>query len=62
MYILILFSLEIVNIVDIEPEPESNNNDYLKNLPLKRFKMTPEEFKQKFISHKKESSVFRFCF
>lgn len=52
-YILSLLPLEIAYITAREPIPEANNYDYVKNLLLKRFKMIPEEIRQKFVSHKK---------
>lgn len=40
-----------------ESYPEANYYDNVKNLLLKRFKMSPEEFRQKIISNKKEFST-----
>ena len=40
-----------------EPDPASNDYDHVKNLLLKRFKLTTEEFRQKFLSHKKQQSA-----
>lgn len=44
MYLLSLFSLEIVNIVARELDPVGNNYDYVKKKFLKRFKMSPKTF------------------
>lgn len=51
---------EIENIVNIsarEIQHEANNYDYVCIPLVKLFKITPEEFRQTFVSHKKESSA-----
>lgn len=58
-YASIKFTSVIVNILAREPDPLANNYDYVRNLLLKRFKMSLEEFKQKLKSHKKFISASR---
>ncbi|GFW35364.1 retrovirus-related Pol polyprotein from transposon 412 [Trichonephila clavipes] len=38
-----------------EPEEHAENYDYVKKLLLKRFKLSPEFFRQKFVQHQKKS-------
>lgn len=57
MLCISLLPLEIVNIVAEEPDPQANDCDHLKNLFLKHFKMSADKFKQKLVSHIKESSI-----
>ncbi|GFX22529.1 CCHC-type domain-containing protein [Trichonephila clavipes] len=45
-----LLPLEIV-----QPEEQAENYDYVKKLLLKRFKLSPEVFRQKFVQHQKKS-------
>ena len=56
MYLLKLLPLEFVNLVSRESHPVFNDYDHVKNLLLKRFKLTIKEFQQKFLSHKKQKS------
>lgn len=58
-YVLSLLLLKIVNVIARELDPVAKYYDYVKTLLLKRFKMTPEEFKQKLVTHKKEFLVSR---
>lgn len=58
-YLLSLLLLKIVDVVTREPDPVAKYYDYVKSLLLKRFKMTPEEFKQRLVTHKKEFLVSR---
>lgn len=64
MYFLSLLLLDIVNIIARESDSEANNYDYIKNLLFKHFKMTAEEFRQKFVSHRKKfpASWYDFAF
>ncbi|GFX65131.1 retrovirus-related Pol polyprotein from transposon 17.6 [Trichonephila clavipes] len=50
-----LLPLEIVQIIAREPEEQAKNYDYVKKLSLKRFKLSPEVFRQKFVQHQKKS-------
>ncbi|GFW30478.1 retrovirus-related Pol polyprotein from transposon 17.6 [Trichonephila clavipes] len=50
-----LLPLEIVQFIAREPEEQAENYDYVKKLLLKRFKLSPEFFRQKFVQHQKKS-------
>ncbi|GFW05405.1 retrovirus-related Pol polyprotein from transposon 17.6 [Trichonephila clavipes] len=50
-----LLPLEIVQCIAREPEEQAENYDYVKKLLLKRFKLSPEVFRQKFVQHQKKS-------
>ncbi|GFS56319.1 SCAN box domain-containing protein [Trichonephila clavipes] len=50
-----LLPLEIVQFIAREPEEQAENYDYVKKLLLKRFKLNPEVFRQKFVQHQKKS-------
>ncbi|GFX28600.1 retrovirus-related Pol polyprotein from transposon 17.6 [Trichonephila clavipes] len=50
-----LLPLEIVQFIAREPEEQAENYDYVKKLLLKRFKLSPEVFRQKFVQHQKKS-------
>ncbi|GFW28026.1 retrovirus-related Pol polyprotein from transposon 297 [Trichonephila clavipes] len=50
-----LLPLEIVQFIAREPEEQAKNYDYVKKLLLKRFKLSPEVFRQKFVQHQKKS-------
>lgn len=56
-YLLSLFPLEIVNIIARKPNSEVNDYEYVKNLIHNPFKMTPKEFREKFILYEKELSA-----
>ncbi|GFV98970.1 retrovirus-related Pol polyprotein from transposon 17.6 [Trichonephila clavipes] len=45
----------IVQFIAREPEEQAENYDYVKKLLLKRFKLSPEVFRQKFVQHQKKS-------
>ncbi|GFX35918.1 retrovirus-related Pol polyprotein from transposon 297 [Trichonephila clavipes] len=51
----VLLPLEIVQFIAREPEEQAENYDYVKKLLLKRFKLSPEVFRQKFVQHQKKS-------
>ncbi|GFX40871.1 retrovirus-related Pol polyprotein from transposon 17.6 [Trichonephila clavipes] len=51
-----LLPLEIVQFIAREPEEQAENYDYVKKLLLKRFKLSPEVFRQKFVQHQKKKS------
>ncbi|GFS58356.1 gypsy retrotransposon integrase-like protein 1 [Trichonephila clavipes] len=53
--VLGLLPLEIVQFIAREPEEQAENYDYVKKLLLKRFKLSPEVFRQKFVQHQKKS-------
>ena len=42
---------EIVQMIMREPEEQSESYDYVKSLLLKRYKLSPEKFRQLFYSH-----------
>ncbi|GFX69146.1 SCAN box domain-containing protein [Trichonephila clavipes] len=48
-------TLEIVQFIAREPKEQAENYDYVKKLLLKRFKLSPEVFRQKFVQHQKKS-------
>ncbi|GFV61747.1 retrovirus-related Pol polyprotein from transposon 17.6 [Trichonephila clavipes] len=50
-----LLPLEIVQFIARETEEQAENYDYVKKLLLKRFKLSPEDFRQKFAQHQKKS-------
>ncbi|GFV97483.1 retrovirus-related Pol polyprotein from transposon 297 [Trichonephila clavipes] len=50
-----LLPLEIMQFIAREPEEQAENYDYVKKLLLKRFKLSPEVFRQKFVQHQKKS-------
>ncbi|GFW04423.1 retrovirus-related Pol polyprotein from transposon 17.6 [Trichonephila clavipes] len=50
-----LLPLEIVQFIAFKPEEQAKNYDYVKKLLLKRFKLSPEVFRQKFVQHQKKS-------
>ncbi|GFS76284.1 SCAN box domain-containing protein [Trichonephila clavipes] len=50
-----LLPLEIVQFIAREPEEQAENYDYVMKLLLKRFKLSPEVFRQKFVQHQKKS-------
>ncbi|GFW74176.1 SCAN box domain-containing protein [Trichonephila clavipes] len=50
-----LLPLEIVQFIAREPEEQAENYDYVKKLLLKRFKLSPEVFRQKFVQHQKKN-------
>ncbi|GFU94737.1 retrovirus-related Pol polyprotein from transposon 297 [Trichonephila clavipes] len=50
-----LLPLEIVQFIAREPEEQAEIFDYVKKLLLKRFKLSPEVFRQKFVQHQKKS-------
>ncbi|GFV89794.1 SCAN box domain-containing protein [Trichonephila clavipes] len=50
-----LLPLEIVQFIAHEPEEQAENYNYAKKLLLKRFKLSPEVFRQKFVQHQKKS-------
>ncbi|GFU68518.1 retrovirus-related Pol polyprotein from transposon 297 [Trichonephila clavipes] len=50
-----LLPLEIVQFIAREPEEQAENYDYVKKLLLKRSKLSPEVFRQKFVQHQKKS-------
>ncbi|GFX56858.1 SCAN box domain-containing protein [Trichonephila clavipes] len=50
-----LLPLEIVQFIAREPEEQAKNYDYVKKLLLKRCKLSPEVFRQKFVQHQKKS-------
>lgn len=56
-YLLGLLPMEFVSVISREKEEDSNDYDYVKQLLLKRFKLSPEQFRQKFFTHKRDSAA-----
>lgn len=54
-HLLGLLPLEITQLIARESEEEASNYAFVKKLLLKRFKLSPEKFRQKFVSHVKDS-------
>lgn len=50
-------SLEILNIITKKPDTLTNNYDHVKVLLLKCVKMTPKEFRQKLMAHKRKNQT-----
>ncbi|GFS86456.1 peptidase A2 domain-containing protein [Trichonephila clavipes] len=50
-----ILPLEITQLIAREPEQEARDNDLVRSLLLKRFKLTPEKFRQLFFTHQKSS-------
>ncbi|GFX23005.1 uncharacterized protein TNCV_2087131 [Trichonephila clavipes] len=52
-HLLGLLPQEITQLIAREPEQESRDYDHVRSLLLKRFKLTPEKFRQLFVTHQK---------
>ncbi|GBL95841.1 hypothetical protein AVEN_227095-1 [Araneus ventricosus] len=50
-----LFPSDIVQLIARESEENFDNYNYIKGVLLKRFKLSPEEFRKKFLHHQKNS-------
>ncbi|GFW93549.1 uncharacterized protein TNCV_47521 [Trichonephila clavipes] len=50
-HLLGLLPTEVSHIVAREPDDKANSYEHVKNLLLKRFKLTPEKFRQLFVTH-----------
>ncbi|GFW62040.1 uncharacterized protein TNCV_1684711 [Trichonephila clavipes] len=50
-----LFPTEVSHIIAREPDDKANSYEHVKDLLLKRFKLTPEKFRQLFVTHQKAS-------
>ncbi|GFT08399.1 uncharacterized protein TNCV_2751321 [Trichonephila clavipes] len=48
-----LSSSEVSHIIVREPDDKANSYEHVKDLLLKRFKLTPEKFRQLFVTHQK---------
>ncbi|GFX08227.1 hypothetical protein TNCV_3267181 [Trichonephila clavipes] len=46
---------EITQLIAREPEQVARDYDHVRSLLLKRFKLTPEKFRQLFLTHQKSS-------
>ncbi|GFW71021.1 transposon Tf2-6 polyprotein [Trichonephila clavipes] len=46
---------EVSHIIAREPDDKANSYEHVKDLLLKRFKLTPEKFRQLFVTHQKAS-------
>ncbi|GFT97513.1 uncharacterized protein TNCV_386841 [Trichonephila clavipes] len=54
-HLLGLLPQEITQLIAREPEQEARDYDHVRSLLLKRFKLTPEKFRQLFGTHQKSS-------
>ncbi|GFW21501.1 uncharacterized protein TNCV_1533241 [Trichonephila clavipes] len=52
-HLLGLLPTEVSQIIAREPDDKANSYEHVKNLLLKRFKLTPEKFRQLFVTHQK---------
>ncbi|GFS53750.1 uncharacterized protein TNCV_731441 [Trichonephila clavipes] len=52
-HLLGLLPTEVSHIIAREPDDKSNSYEHVKDLLLKRFKLTPEKFRQLFVTHQK---------
>ncbi|GFV96516.1 uncharacterized protein TNCV_1999681 [Trichonephila clavipes] len=50
-----LLPQEITQLIAREPEQKARDYDHGRSLLLKRFKLTPEKFRQLFVTHEKSS-------
>lgn len=48
-----LLPVDIISVIAWEDETEAENYDHIKKILLTKFKMNPERFRQKFVSHQK---------
>ncbi|GBN70333.1 hypothetical protein AVEN_217675-1 [Araneus ventricosus] len=53
--LLMLLPSDIVQLIARESEENFDNYNYIKGVLLKRFKLSPEEFRKKFLHHQKNS-------
>ncbi|GFW34149.1 uncharacterized protein TNCV_288311 [Trichonephila clavipes] len=54
-HLLSLLPTEVSHIIASEPDDKANSYEHVKDLLLKRFKLTPEKFRQLFITHQKST-------
>ncbi|GFV79446.1 uncharacterized protein TNCV_279021 [Trichonephila clavipes] len=54
-HLLGLLPTEVFHIIAREPDDKVNSYEHVKDLLLKRFKLTPEKFRQLFVTHQKAS-------
>ncbi|GFV04336.1 retrovirus-related Pol polyprotein from transposon 17.6 [Trichonephila clavipes] len=54
-HLLGLLPTEVSHIIAREPDDKANSYEHVKDLLLKRFKLTPEKFRQLFVTHHKAS-------
>ncbi|GFW04129.1 uncharacterized protein TNCV_2668941 [Trichonephila clavipes] len=54
-HLLGLLPTEVSHIIAREPDDKANSYEHVKDLLLKRFKLTPEKFRQLFVTHQKVS-------
>ncbi|GFX69655.1 uncharacterized protein TNCV_1770241 [Trichonephila clavipes] len=52
-HLLGLLPTEVSHIIVREPDDKANSYEHVKDLLLKRFKLTPEKFRQLFVTHQK---------
>ncbi|GFX34681.1 uncharacterized protein TNCV_2513971 [Trichonephila clavipes] len=52
-HLLGLLPKEVSHIIAREPDDKANSYEHVKDLLLKRFKLTPEKFRQLFVTHQK---------
>ena len=53
-HLLGLLPYEITQLIAREPEELSNNYDHIKGLLLKKFKLSPEKFRQRFVQNQRQ--------
>ncbi|GFX73076.1 transposon Ty3-G Gag-Pol polyprotein [Trichonephila clavipes] len=58
-YLLGLLPQEITQLMARKPEQEARDYDHVRSLLLKRFKLTPEKFRQLFVTHQKKDPEVR---
>ncbi|GFY11573.1 uncharacterized protein TNCV_4230421 [Trichonephila clavipes] len=56
-HLLGLLPTEVSHIIAREPDDKANSYEHVKDLLLKRFKLTPEKFRQLFVTHLKEHGL-----
>ncbi|GFW21939.1 uncharacterized protein TNCV_4822221 [Trichonephila clavipes] len=54
-HLLGLLPTEVSHIIAREPDDKANSYEHVKDLLLKRFKLTPKKFRQLFVTHQKPS-------
>ncbi|GFU45507.1 uncharacterized protein TNCV_3626001 [Trichonephila clavipes] len=54
-HLLGLLPTEVSHIIAREPDDKANSYEHVKDLLLKRFKLTPEKFRQLFVTHQKST-------
>ncbi|GFX43003.1 uncharacterized protein TNCV_436191 [Trichonephila clavipes] len=55
LFLGFLLPTEVSHIIAREPDDKANSYEHVKDLLLKRFKLTPEKFRQLFVTHQKST-------